>query len=175
MKISRTEAESRASRIIDYLEANANRVLTAGEIVTQGLDLPPNRAHSIRIWIKNNMDLFPGLTVLQGIGYLYYVPAEKPVPIDISLSSFDDTYDDRPVSRLAVWLMSSAGVTYAKASEALNIKRPHFCVKLSKDRLSVEELCKVANLCGYSICVTRQEDFDTLKAMDLCDLFAKEV
>lgn len=174
MKVSRKETESRASRLIDYLEANANRVLTAEEIVTQGLGLPPNRKSSMATWIKNNMDLFPGLTIIPGRGYLY-APVEKPVPIDISVSSFNITYNDRPVSRFAVWLMSSAGITYEKASEALHIKRACFNEKLSKDRLSIEELCKVANLCGYSICVTRQEDFNILKAMDLCDLFAKEV
>lgn len=174
MKISRTETEARASRLIDYLEANAYRVLTGEEIVTQGLGLQPNRKHSMSAWIKSNIDLFPGLTILPGKGYLY-APVEKPVPIGISLSSFNATYDDRPVSRFAVWLMTSAGITHAEASEALHIKRVNFNEKLSKDRLSIEELCKVANLCGYSICVTKQEDFNTLKAMDLCDLFAKEV
>lgn len=84
------------------------------------------------------------------------------------------TYKTRQLSNIVRELLNVSGVSVETAAYALETSAGYFTNKLSRNSFSVTDICKLAELCGFSVCLMRQ-DCGVEVVANISHQFVKEV
>lgn len=70
----------------------------------------------------------------------------------------DPRWLDRPKSNLINWLLKNSNVKRQDLMVLLNVSRPYFENKMSRNCFSLEDILLIADVCNFSIAVVSKKD-----------------